>query len=455
MDWILLLILLIAVYAIVAFYIHQKKLWQDHITFYGPLMAIKTDRVGFFDACIPFSPFFRVYGTLGVVMVVLVSVLMTLMLLISVQHIVVQRPELTMANDPKNVLAIPGVNDFIPFTFAVWFGLLVTMIVHEFGHAILCRVEGIRVKSMGVLLAAIPIGAFVEPDEEDQERSTGLPKMRMFGAGITNNIIVGIICFALVIALLGYAVPVATPLIKGVYVDSPAYTAGLPPNTVLVAVNGVPVSSRADVTAVLDKTKPGDTIPVVVEQRWITQGKVWIPRGGAAPKWVEGTPTTYEYQLTLAPWPKGMSEKTSGFMGVSYYDAPLVKQQFGLLSEPVGIIILLAIPIYTIMEPATFSHFSLLTIDTVDHVMWQVPFPEFWFVVQLLFWCGWFNFVVGTFNALPLIPLDGGYIFKEGMDRLMERRGWLEYSGYVVSAISYGMLAILLAVVILPFLLNS
>ena len=433
MNWILLIVLLLAVYALVAFYIHRKKLWQDHITFYGPLMAIKTDRVGFFDRFIPFSSFFRLYGTLGVIMVVLVSVLMTAMLLFSIQHIVVQRPPLTMANDPKNALAIPGVNDFIPFTFAVWFGLLVTMIVHEFGHAILCRVEGIRVKSMGILLAGIPIGAFVEPDEEDQEKATGLPKMRMFGAGITNNILVGVLCFALMIALLGFAVPVATPLIKGVYVDSPAYAAGVPPNSVLVAVNSIPVSSRADVTAVLDKTKPGQTIPLLIENKGIQK----------------------EYPLTLASWPKDMSEKTSGFMGVSYYDAPLVKEQFSLFATPVGSIILLAIPIWTIMEPATWSHFSLLTIDTVDTVMWQVPFAEFWFVVQLLFWCGWFNFVVGTFNALPLVPLDGGYILKEGVDRIFDRRGWLQYSGYVVSAVSYAMLAVLLAVIVLPLLLNS
>ncbi|MCK9581637.1 MAG: site-2 protease family protein [Methanoregula sp.] len=432
MNWLILIILLVAVYAIVAFYIHQKKLWQDHITFYGPLMAIKTERVGFFDHAIPFSSILRVYGTLGVVMVVVVSVLMTLMLIISIQYIVVQQPELTMANDPKNVLAIPGVNDFIPFTFAVWFGLLVTMVVHEFGHAILCRVEGIRVKSMGILLAAIPIGAFVEPDEEDQERSAGLPKMRMFGAGITNNILVGILCFTLMIALLGFAVPVNAPLIKGVYVDSPAYIAGVTPNSVLKEVNGVPITNRADVAAVLDKTMPGDIIPLVVETRG----------------------TTNEYQLTLGSWPEEMSDKTTGFMGVSYYDAPLVKEQFGNLATPMGIIILLAIPIYTIMDPATWGHFSLLTLDTVDAVMWQVPFDGFWFVIQILFWCGWFNFVVGTFNALPLIPLDGGYIFKEGMDRLMERRGWLQYSGYVVNTISYGMLAILVAVVVLPLLLN-
>ena len=33
--------------------------------------------------------------------------------------------------------------------------------------------------------------------------------------------------------------------------------------------------------------------------------------------------------------------------------------------------------------------------------MWQVPFPQYWTVIQVLFWCGWFNLVVGTFNALP------------------------------------------------------
>ena len=433
MNWILLIALLVSAYALLAFYIHREKLWQEHITFYGPIMAIKTDRVGFFDRAIPFATFLRAYGTLGVVMVVVVSVLMTLMLIVSIQHIVVQRPPLTMANDPKNVLAIPGVNDFIPFTFAVWFGLLVTMVVHEFGHAVLCRIEGIRVKSMGILWAVIPIGAFVEPDEGDQDRCTGLPKMRMFGAGITNNLLAGIVCFLLMIALLGMAVPVNTPLIKGVYIDSPAYSAGVPPNSVLKEVNGVPVSNRADVTAVLDKTKPGDSIPLLIENKGVTK----------------------EYTLTLASWPTDMSDKKSGFMGVSYYDSALIKEQFKLLASPIGFVILLAIPIYTIMDPAGWGHFSLFTIETVDAVMWQFPFDGFWFVVQVLFWCGWFNLVVATFNALPLIPLDGGYILKEGMDRLLDRRGWLQYSGYVVSAISYAMLAILLAVIVLPLILNS
>lgn len=433
MDWIPLIILLVIAYAMAAYHIHRHKLWPEYITFYGPFMAIKTEKVAFFDRAIPFSTFLRAYGTLGVVMVVIVSVLMTIMLFFSIQHIVVQRPPLTQANELKNVLAIPGVNDFIPFTFAVWFGLIATMAVHEFGHAVLCRVEGIRVKSMGILLAVIPIGAFVEPDEGDQEKTKGLAKMRMFGAGITNNILLGLICFALVVFMLGFAVPVQTPFINSVYQDAPAHSAGVEPFSVVKEVNGVTVTTRGDVSNLLNSTKPGDQITLLVDHR----GTVSL------------------HTLTLTAWPKELGEHTNGFMGVTYYDAVIAKQQFGLFKEPVGLIILLAIPIYTITEPSSFSQFSLLIIDSAEAVTWQVPFPEFWTVVQILFWCGWFNLVVGTFNALPLVPLDGGYILREGVDRIMDRQGLIRYAGYISGAVSYLMLAVLLAVVVLPLVLNA
>jgi len=257
--------------------------------------------------------------------------------------------------------------------------------------------------------------------------------MRMFGAGITNNILLGVACFALVVFLLGFAVPVSTPLIHGVYVDSPANAAGITPNSIIREVNGIPVSSRDEVATLLNTTKPGDSITLFTE----TKG------------------TTSLHTLTLVAWPAEMSNRTSGFMGVTYYDAAVVKEQFRLFYEPIGLIILLAIPIYTITDPASFSQFSLLTIDSMEAIMWQVPFPQYWTVIQLLFWCGWFNLVVGTFNALPLVPLDGGYILREGVDRIMDRKGLLKYSGYVSGAVSYVMLAVLVAVVVLPLVLNA
>jgi membrane-associated protease RseP (regulator of RpoE activity) len=432
MDWLLVIAAIIACYAALVYIIQKNKLWEDHIVFYGPILAIKTDRVGFFDWFARYRRFFRFYGTIGVIMVIVVSVLMTAMLFVSLQATIIQKPEPTAVNELRNVLAIPGVNDFIPLTIAVLLGLIVTMVVHEFGHAILCRIEGIRVKTMGILIPIIPIGAFVEPDEEDQEKTKGLAKMRMFGAGITNNIVLGILCFAALIFLLGLAVPLTTPLVSGTYVDTPAYNAGLPVNSIIKEVNGISVSSREDISKILDTTRPGDTATLLVNNK--------------------GTLETYS--LTLAAWPAGLSNKTSGFMGVSYYDAGLLKQIFNNFWSPLGFLVLLAIPIWVILDPTQYGSFMILMNDTAGSVMWSVPFPFFWFVIQLLFWCGWWNLVVGTFNALPLVPLDGGYILKEGVDRLLDRKGLIRYSGHIVAAVSYAMLAVILAIFLLPKLLH-
>ena len=74
-------------------------------------------------------------------------------------------PEPGKYNSARNIFLIPGVNEFIPFTWGV-IALIVTLVVHEFSHAILCRVEDIRVKSMGILFALVPVGGFAEPDDE-------------------------------------------------------------------------------------------------------------------------------------------------------------------------------------------------------------------------------------------------------------------------------------------------
>ena len=65
MDWLLVLILLVAAYAAIAFVIQRNKLWEEHIVFYGPIMAIRTNRVGFFDKFTPFHTFLRIYGTVS------------------------------------------------------------------------------------------------------------------------------------------------------------------------------------------------------------------------------------------------------------------------------------------------------------------------------------------------------------------------------------------------------
>ena len=429
MDWILLIIFFIAAYAAIAYYIYTKKLWQDYITFYGPIMAIKTNRIGFFDKFASFRTFFRIYGTAGVVAVIIVSVFITVMLFISVHYTLLVQPEPTGIYKPQNILLLPGINEYVPSTLAVWLAFIITIAVHEFGHAILCRVENIKVKTMGVLVAVIPIGFFVEPDEEELDSTKGIAKVRMFGAGITNNLVVGFSCFVLLILCMGLVVPVTQPIIHGVYKDYPASSAGIPPGSIITAVNGVSVESRADVSTILNTTKPGTTLTLTVEKDSIAR----------------------DYPLTLAAWPDDIPGRTSGFMGVEYYDGNAVMGVVKGMLSPIGFFQFLIVPF---ANDSGVQFLRILAFETPDMTYYHVPFEGFWDIVHLLFWCAWININVGIFNAIPMIPLDGGYIFKEGVDRLLDRRGLMKYSGYITGAVSYLMLVVLISLIALPYLLH-
>ena len=428
MDWLVLLIALVAIYAIVAYYIHWKKLWTEIIVFYGPIMALRSRHVGFFDRFTRFHRFLRVYGTFGAIMVILVSVAMVGTLFYSLYISMMYHPAPTAVNDVRNILAIPGVNQFIPFTVAVWFAFVFTLVVHEFGHAFLARVEKIKVSFIGILWCVIPIGAFVEPEEKEFENLQGLSKIRMLGAGITNNMVAGIACFLLLILFLSFAVPLQTPLINSVYKDYPADRAGIVPDSVITSINGVPVVTENDVAAILNTTRPGNQMVIVTEKDGVYSS----------------------HTLTLDSWPQNMSQRESGFMGVTYYDAPGIKQVFNGFASPVGFFVMLAIPIYIILSPVDWGQFLILVNDSANAVAWSVPFPGYWFVVQILFWCAWFNITVGLCNAIPMVPFDGGYIFKEGIDRLLDRRGLIRYSGYIVGAVSYLMIVVLISLFLLP-----
>ncbi len=137
-------------------------------------------------------------------------------------------------------------NPFIPIIWGT-IGLVVTLIVHEFSHAILCRVEGVRVKSLGVILALIPIGGFAEPDEEeimDREKTKSSARIRIFSAGVVSNFAVAFIAFAFFFSLL----PSVQPAL--VAVNDSGVVEGR-----IVEVNGVKVSSVDDIRMALQNAE--------------------------------------------------------------------------------------------------------------------------------------------------------------------------------------------------------
>ncbi|WP_373840118.1 site-2 protease family protein [Methanospirillum sp.] len=429
MDWLLILLGCIAGYVLILSYIRTYKPFPRFITLYGPIIGLKTDQVGFFDYFKRHSGFLRIYGSIGVAMVVIVSVAMVAMLLLSVNLTLELKPEPTPLHKPQNIFLIPGINEFVPSTFAVWFAFFFTLVIHEFGHAILCRVEQIAVKSMGVLFLIIPIGAFVEPDEEGVKNALPWPRMRMYGAGIINNILIGVISFGLMVSLIGMAVPIQEPVVVGLYQNYSAAQADVPIPSIIRTVNGEVMQTSQDVSDILNSTRPGDTVIV----RFDHKGEL------------------LDYSLNVSPWPEVLGIRESGFMGVFYYNGQGVIDTVQSMFSPLGIFMLLSVPFNPSMEG---QYLRILGFDIQDTEYYNVPFPGYWELIHLLFWSGFINLAAGLFNALPLVPLDGGFIFKEGTERILNRCGLARYTDYIVSLVSTGMIVLIVAIFTLPYLFH-
>lgn len=147
----------------------------------------------------------------------------------------------TAANDPNNMVAIPGVNEFMPLAAAgyVVLGLLVATVVHEGGHAISLRVDDLPIDEIGValLFGVVPLAAYVKPTEAAED-APARARLRLFAAGVANNVAVTllVLCGFLVVGLgsIGDAYLVYFGWL---------YTAAAPPTAADVASLGVVVNS--------------------------------------------------------------------------------------------------------------------------------------------------------------------------------------------------------------------
>lgn len=171
-------------------------------------------------------------------------------------------------------LVIPGVK--VPKTnFAIpWYGWLILIpaaFIHEFSHGIMLRVAKIKVKSIGVMLIGIlPIGAYVEPDEEKFKKTDNKKKIKMYAAGPTSNLIIAIIFVIIYLLIstpiLNYTNSInnqreiglvvsqvnATTELCGSSFENPAY-GKLVKNDLLVSVNGNNIKTRNDLTKNIKK----------------------------------------------------------------------------------------------------------------------------------------------------------------------------------------------------------
>ncbi|NIB99787.1 site-2 protease family protein [Halobacterium sp. R2-5] len=265
--WTVLAVALFAYWAAVS-WAKARDLLPSFVSATGPVLTLHTKRgKRLLERAAAPKRFWRAWGNFGLGIALVVAAGTLFMLVTSAAQTLANPPAPSAVNQPRNALVIPGVSDFMPLSVApeIVVGLFVGMVVHEFGHGLLCYVEDIDVDSMGaVLLAVLPIGAFVQPDEESQRRADRGSRARMFAAGVTNNFLVVVLAFALLFGPVAGAVGVASGgLVGDVYDDSAAAAAGVGAGDRVTEVAGAPVANNTEFQRALDDA-PGREVTMTL-----------------------------------------------------------------------------------------------------------------------------------------------------------------------------------------------
>jgi len=196
---------------------------------YGPFIMIKT-RLGI-RAMDRVKHHKSLWNLFGLVSLAITALLMVMLLYIIGASLINITSNLSSPGiGIEYALAIPGLNPLLPITYG-WIGLFAAMIIHEMAHGIQARANDIKVESTGLLYAVVPMGAFVDPNEEDVVRSSVKARLHLYSAGISINFITAVITFLLFSTMIMGGMSTSHGDSAGVYGitnDSPALDAGMP-----------------------------------------------------------------------------------------------------------------------------------------------------------------------------------------------------------------------------------
>lgn len=397
---------------------------QKTVDFNFPLLTLRTKRFGFI-----FDRLGRTRGAkyIAWVFLALIPIIAALALFLITGSLIALLSNPAVGQTvkelgPGSILMLPGLNPMLPIVYG-WAAIVIAIIVHEGAHGIIARNNGFRVKSSGLLFfLIIPIGAFVDVDEEQLKTARARPSVKVMAAGVGGNIVLGAVCLIGLMLIVGSL----TPIVTGVYVNDvnatmPAGVAGLQPKDVLVSIDNVSIGSSADLRSFLDNHTAGDMVMVTVRR-----GDSWN--------------YTYTTTVTLT-----MSDNRT-VMGITVYnlqtDAVLKNYNtFGIERLAMYIV------------PPTLASGYIPFSDTLSQ-FYTSPLGSGWSILaNLLFWVWFVNFNLAIFNALPIYPLDGGRIFNITLKRYASKKLSEKAIYRITVVVAAACLALVLAGVILPFIL--
>lgn len=244
---------------------------------------------------------------------------------------------------------LPGQAIYVPIAAGI-IALFTVLVVHEFGHGIIARVEGVRIKSIGLALFAVIPGAFVEPDEEDVEKVSKKARLRIYAAGSVFNLALAAIALILFYVFSTFLIAPAFYSdgmeINRVVPASPAEGI-LATGMIIHSINGQSTSDTTSYIKALNSTKIGDELTFVTDKG------------------------TFKVKTGSHP-----NNNTRSYVGIGTQENLVLKSNYP--------------PYY----------------ETITH--W-ILYP----LKELLYWIFLLNFAIGTINLLPARPLDGGLMLAE------------------------------------------
>lgn len=333
--------------------VFKNQLTDHGVEVNFPLLMWRTQRLrGFIDRLANRAPrFWKWYMNLGIVISTGFMILMAVALVYSLK---------TLMDAPTVSLVVPGVEVpgspiFIPLLSGL-IALATVLIVHEFSHGILSRVEKININSIGLLLFVIIPGAFVEPDEEELNELSRPARMRIYVAGSMANLTLAAIAMIIMMVISSFIVPVVFEddgvVINRLTSDGNAIN-HMSEGMVIRSINNLTVNDMASFQKATNTLKPNETVNIHTDQG------------------------DYSFQLKSNPMNRSL-----GFMGVQVEANNVIADGF-------------------------------------DN---QFYTPLLWILMplsELLFWIYFLNFAIGTFNLLPMKPLDGGHLFENLLSYIM------------------------------------
>ena len=333
---------------------------------------------------------------------------------------------------PLGNLGLPGINPYLPVADGL-FAIVVAVVIHEGAHGVIARSLGLPVKSAGlVFLLVIPIGAFVEVDEDALKVAKASYAGRVLAGGAGINLLVGVACLLLLFGTVSAMKPKVDGIgVSALYPNYPAAQHGIQPGDFITAIDGVPVDNPLVVNS-SSYYRPGQVINITI---WRDGNYLQINNVTLGSITLNDTRTgTLSTRAFLGVADVGYSDLTS--LVTTYTSSFFVR--------PALYLCIPTLPNCQGLAPFSDSNSIFYTSSYGASL---TP------LANLLYWLFFLNFNLAIFNSLPIYPLDGGQAYMVAVKALGGGRLSEKSLSRIVSATSLVLVAVLLAVIAGPYLI--